>query len=224
MAWLTRRVARRIALGLVLLCVGYYLVTLFQVWRAAESDDRTPTQAIIVLGAAQFDGRPSKVFQARLDHAAQLWREGVAPQIVVTGGSLPGDRFTEATAGAQYLHGLGVPDDVIRRETTSHNSFESLAASALFLQEEGVRRVTLVSDPFHSLRVRSIARQLGFDAVTSPTRTSPITGLQELGRFAAEALRVAFARIFGFSALARASRVGKLVPGLAILGGPSGVV
>lgn len=224
MTWLTWRLARRVVLGFLLLGLGYYLVTFFQVWRAAESDDRTPTQAIIVLGAAQFDGRPSKVFQARLDHAAQLWREGVAPQIVVTGGSLPGDRFTEATAGAEYLHGLGIPDDVIRRETTSHNSFESLAASALFLQQEGVHRVTLVSDPFHSLRVRSIARQQGFDAVTSPTRTSPITGLEELGRFAAEALRVAFARIFGYSALARASRVGKLVPGLAILGGPSGVV
>ncbi len=224
MAWLTWRLARRVVLGIVLLSLGYYLVTLFQVWRAADSDDRSHTQAIIVLGAAQFDGRPSKVFQARLDHAADLWRDGVAPQIVVTGGSLPGDRFTEATAGADYLHGLGVPDDVIRRETTSRNSFESLAATALFLQKEGVRRVTLVSDPFHSLRIRSIARQQGFDAVTSPTRTSPITGLEELGRFAAEALRVAFGRIFGFSALARASRVGKLVPGLAILSGPSGVV
>ena len=224
MAWLTWRLARRVVVGILLLGLGYYLVTLFQVWRAAEGDDRSPTQAIIVLGAAQFDGRPSKVFEARLDHAAQLWRDGVAPQIVVTGGSLPGDRFTEATAGAEYLHGLGIPDEVIRRETGSHNSVESLAASALFLQKEGVQRVTLVSDPFHSLRVRSIARQQGFDAVTSPTRTSPITGLEELGRFAAEALRVAFARIFGYSALARASRVGKLVPGLAILSGPSGVV
>ena len=88
MTWLTWRLARRVVLGFLLLSLGYYLLTFFQVWRAAESDDRSPTQAIIVLGAAQFDGRPSKVFEARLDHAAQLWREGVAPQIVVTGGSL----------------------------------------------------------------------------------------------------------------------------------------
>lgn len=224
MRWLTWKVLRRVGLVVVVLLVGYYLVTLVQVWRTAEEDDRSRTQAIIVLGAAQYDGRPTEVFRARLDHAAALWKAGVAPRIVVTGGSQPGDRFTEAGAGAEYLHGLGVPDEAILRETTSRTSWESLAASARFLQAQGVERVTLVSDPFHMLRLRSIADELGFDATTSPTRTSPITGADEWGRFASEALRVAFGRIFGFGALARASRVGKVVPGLAILVGPSGVV
>jgi uncharacterized SAM-binding protein YcdF (DUF218 family) len=195
-----------------------------QVWQAAGGDDRRHSEAIIVLGAAQYDGRPSAVFRARLDHAGQLYREGVAPTIVVTGGKQPGDRFTEAGAGAEYLHSLSVPDTAILRETTSHNSWESLAASARFLQRRGIRRVVLVSDPFHSLRIRLIAEELGFDAVTSPTRTSPISGFDEWLRYATEAVRVAFGRVFGFGRLARASRVGKVVPGLAILGGPSGVV
>ncbi len=224
MAWLTWKLARRVLLGVAALLVAYYLVNLFQVWRTAESDDRTHSQAIIVLGAAQYDGRPSAVFKARLDHAHELWKEGVAPTIVVTGGSQPGDRFTEAGSGAAYLHELGVPDSAIQRETTSTSSWESLTASSRFLLDEGITRVTLVSDPFHMLRLRLIAEELGFDATTSPTRTSPISGLDELGRFASEALRVGFGRIFGFGALARASRVGKVVPGLAILIGPSGVV
>ena len=224
MAWLTWRLVRRVAIVAVFLLLGYYLVTLVQVWRAAEDDDQSHTQAIIVLGAAQYGGRPTDVFRARLDHAADLWKAGVAPVIVVTGGGLPGDRFTEAGAGAEYLHELGVPDTAIQRETTSRNSWESLSASARFLQRAGVARVTLVSDPFHMLRLESIARELGFDPAGSPTRTSPISGVDEWGRFASEALRVGFGRIFGFGALARATRVGKVVPGLAILIGPSGVV
>ena len=224
MTWLTWRLVRRVALVVGLLVVAYYLVNVFQVWRAAEDDDRSPTQAIIVLGAAQYDGRPTDVFKARLDHAFELWKAGVAPTIVVTGGSQPGDRYTEAGAGATYLHELGVPDDAIKRETTSRSSWESLAASARFLQNDGITRVTLVSDPFHMLRLRLIADELGFDAATSPTRTSPIAGTEAWGRMATEALRVGFGRIFGFGALARASRVGKVVPGLAILIGPSGVV
>src|SRR5206468_203633 len=152
------------------------------------------------------------------------YRGGVAPVVVVTGGKQPGDRFTEATAGADYLHTLGVPDASIRRETTGHSSWESLAAAARFLQADGIRRVVLVSDPFHSLRIREIAHELGFDAVTSPTRTSPISGLDEWLRFAGEAARVAVGQVFGFGRLARATRVGVVGPGLAILAGPSGVV
>lgn len=228
MAWLTWKLTRRMVLVVLLAMLAYYLVTLIQVWQAAGEDDRRPSgqaaQAIIVLGAAQYNGRPTDVFKARLDHAFALWHEGVAPVIVVTGGKQPGDQFTEAGSGAAYLDGLGVPDAKILRETTSRSSWESLAASERFLKKGGITRVVLVSDPFHSLRIRLIADELGFDAVTSPTRTSPITGVDEWLRFATEALRVAFGRIFGFGRLARASNVGKLVPGLAILIGPSGVV
>jgi uncharacterized SAM-binding protein YcdF (DUF218 family) len=174
------------------------------------------------LGAAQYNGTPSPVFKARLDHAAELYQRGVAPMLVVTGGKLSGDRFTEATAGADYLHTLGVPDDAILRETTGHSSWESLAAAARFLRARGIRRVVLVSDPFHSLRIQLIADELGLDAVTSPTRTSPIRGFEEWKRFLGEGLRVAVGRIFGFGRLTRHAPVGVSVPGLAILSGPFG--
>jgi uncharacterized SAM-binding protein YcdF (DUF218 family) len=216
-----------VRLALVVLVAGfvYYVVTFVQVLMAARSDDSRPSEAIVVLGAAQYDGRPSAVFRARLDHAADLYEEGISPTIVVTGGKQEGDRFTEAAAGADYLHGRGVPDSAILRETTSRSSWESLSATANFLEERGMTRVVLVSDPFHSLRVESIADELGLDAVTSPTRTSPISGPGEWRRFFTEALRVAAGRIVGFGRLARnADRVGKLVPGLGILVRPSGVV
>ena len=196
--------------ALAALLVGYYAVTVFQVWRAARADDTRPSDAIIVLGAAQYDGRPSPVFRARLDHAVDLYEQGVAPIVVVTGGKLAGDRFTEAGAGADYLIAHGVPDADILRETTSRNSWESLRASARFLFDRDVRRVVLVSDPFHSLRIRLTAEEVGFDAVTSPTRTSPIRGASEWRRFLGEGLRVAVGRIFGFGRATRLqeSRVG----------------
>jgi len=204
-SWLTVRLVRRVVLVTGAVVLAYYLVTFFQVWRAARSDDERRSQAIIVLGAAQYNGRPSADFRARLDHAADLFHRRVAPLVVVTGGKQPGDRFTESAAGADYLHGRGVPDTSIERESTSHNSYESLAASARFLRPHRVRRVVLVSDPFHSLRIQLIADEVGFDAVTSPTHTSPIRGLSEWGRFASEAFGVAFGRIFGFGTLSRAS-------------------
>ena len=106
----------------------YLSVTFVQVWRAARRDDARPSDAIVVLGAAQYDGRPSPVLAARLDHAIDLYDDGIAPVIVVTGGRQPGDRFTEATAAANYLHDHGVPDDAILRETTGRSSWESLDA------------------------------------------------------------------------------------------------
>lgn len=174
-----------------------------QVWRVADSDDRAKTQAIVVLGAAQYDGRPSPVFAARLDHAFALWEKGVAPIIVVTGGKLPGDRFTEASSGANYLLERGVPDSAILRETTSRNSWESLAAAARFLKADGISRVTLVSDPFHMLRTQLIAQDLGLEATTSSTQSSPISGFDEITRYFAEAARVAVGRVFGFDVVAR---------------------
>ena len=219
------KIARRVALGILIAGVLYFVVTFVQVWWAARHDHARRSDAIIVLGAAQYDGRPTPVFKARLDHAADLYKQGIAPVIVVTGGKQEGDRFTEAQSGANYLHGKGVPDAAILRETTGRSSWESLAASARVLKELGRKRVVLVSDPFHSLRIEAIADELGLDAVTSPTETSPITGFAEWRRFFDEAVRVAAGRIIGFGRLQRGTnRVGKLVPGLGILIAPSGVV
>jgi len=189
--------------AVVAVLVGYYVVTVVQVWRAARADDARPSDAVVVLGAAQYDGTPSPAFAARLDHARDLYEDGVAPLIVVTGGKQAGDRFTEAAVGADYLIERGVPDAAILRETTSRNSWESLQASSRFLFPRGVKRIVLVSDPFHSLRVRLTAEEIGFDAVTSPTRTSPITGVAEWRRFLGEGLRVSVGRIFGFGRATR---------------------
>lgn len=197
---------------LVAVLLGYYVITVFQVWRAARADDARPSDAIVVLGAAQYDGTPSPAFAARLDHAKQLYDQGIAPLIVVTGGKQPGDRFTEAAVGADYLIAKGVPDDVILRETTSRNSWESLQASARFLFPRGVEKVVLVSDPFHSLRIRLTAEEIGFDAVTSPTRTSPIDGIAEWRRFLGEGARVAVGRIFGFGRATRLQERRSLAP------------
>ena len=198
---MTRRLALAGLLALAAL-VLYEAVTFGQVWLTSRRDEARQSQAIVVLGAAQYNGRPSPVFKARLDHAATLYHDRVAPLIVVTGGKQTGDMFTEATSGANYLHDKGIPDSAILRETTSHTSWESLSAAARVLRHRGERQVVLVSDPFHALRIRSIANELGLDAVTSPTRTSPISGVEEWRRFMSEALRVAAGRIFGFGRLA----------------------
>jgi uncharacterized SAM-binding protein YcdF (DUF218 family) len=209
-----RTVLIRGVLAVIVLLVVYVGGTFAQVWWAARHDDKRRSDAILVLGAAQYNGRPSAVLRARLDHAIDLYREGYAPVIVVTGGSEPGDRYTEAGAAAQYLHEHDVPDAAILRETTGRSSWESLSASARFLKARGTERVILVSDPFHSKRIQEIAGELGLEAVTSPTLTSPIKGWDEWQRFGSETLRVSIGRIVGFGRISRGSRVGKLVPGL----------
>ena len=218
------KIAWRSAFALLTLVAVYLAVTFIQVWRTARHDSARPSDAIVVLGAAQYDGRPSPVLAARLDHALALYEEGVAPVIVVTGGSRPGDRFTEATAGATYLHEHGVPDNAILRETKSHSSWESLAAAARFLKARDETKVVLVSDPYHAARIDDIAEEVGLDAVTSPTRTSPIAGKAEWRRFGTETLRVAAGRLFGYRRLEQRREMGKLVPGLGMLIPPSGVV
>src|SRR5687768_16437634 len=179
MTWLTWALVRRVAIVVGLILFGYYLITFVQVWSAAGDDNQNKSDAIIVLGAAQYNGTPSRVFGARLDHAAALYQKGIASTIVVTGGKQEGDQFTEAAAGADYLARKWITQHDILREDQSHTSLESLQASARFLRERGSTSVVLVSDPFHSLRVRLIEEELGLVAVTSPTRSSPITGLDE---------------------------------------------
>jgi uncharacterized SAM-binding protein YcdF (DUF218 family) len=214
------RISWRIALALFAIGIVYLSAVFVQVWAAARRDDARPADAIIVLGAAQFDGRPSKVLAARLDHAIDLYRRGIAPIVVVTGGKQPGDRFTEASAGATYLHDHQVPESAILRETQGRTSWQSLAAAARFLKERHLGSVVLVSDPYHSARVEDVAHEVGLKAATSPTRTSPIKGAGELRRMFTETFRVAAGRIFGYDRLDRHRQVEKLVPGLATMWPP----
>jgi uncharacterized SAM-binding protein YcdF (DUF218 family) len=211
------KLAIRVVAVLVGIVFVYLAVTFVQVWMAARRDGARPSQAIIVLGAAQYNGRPSPVLAARLDHAIDLYRANIAPVIVVTGGRQPGDQYTEAGASADYLHEHGVEEDAILRETTGRTSWESLEAAARFLKSRDIIRVVLVSDPYHSERISAIAHDVGLDAVTSPTRTSPIKGLAALKRMWGETLRVAAGRIFGYARLDRHREITKLVPGFAKL-------
>lgn len=185
------------------LLVSYVFITFLQVWQASHQDDKGPAEAIIVLGAAQFDGRPSAVLSARLDHAATLYKQGLAPLIVVTGGKRVGDRFTEAQASATYLEHLGVPGDKIERETTSTNSYDELAAAARFLHEKGIDDVLLVSDPFHAYRINAIAHDVGLNAHVSPTPSSPVHGFDNVQALARETLAVSAGRLIGFDRLDR---------------------
>jgi uncharacterized SAM-binding protein YcdF (DUF218 family) len=195
---------RRLLVGgiaFVLLAVAYYAVTLYQVHSTGRSDQARPVDAIVVMGAAQYDGRPSPQLAARLDHAADLWSAGVAKVMVVTGGNQPGDRFTEAEASANYLIERGVPAAAILQESRGHSSYASLDGVATLLHQHRLFRVLLVSDPFHSLRSRLIAQELGLVAYVSPTRTSPVRGNAATGKEMQEAAGIALGRIIGFKRL-----------------------
>lgn len=188
----------KIVAALVAAVVLYLTVTFLQVWRAARNDQARPAEAIVVFGTAQYNGVPSPVLAARLDHAVELYRKQLAPVIVVTGGNQPGDQFTEATASANYLIKRGVPDDDVLREVSGTSSWQSLAAAASFLEDRSINDVLLVSDPFHSLRIRAMASELGLQGRSSPTRTSPIRGMSEARYMARETVAVAVGRVVGF--------------------------
>jgi uncharacterized SAM-binding protein YcdF (DUF218 family) len=206
--WVIRAVAAVGALGIL-----YLAVTLVQVWQASRKDQARKVQAIVVLGAAQYNGRPSPVLRARLDHAYQLWKAQLSDTIVVTGGKQPGDRFTEAQTSAEYLASKGVPDSAVLREVDGRNSWQSLAAAAIFLKARGRVTVLLVSDPFHDERIQLMASELGLKPYVSPTRTSPISGVTKAVYFGKETVEVAVGRIVGFRRLVGVSdRVRGQVP------------
>lgn len=192
------KLALKLVIGLLAALVLYLGVTFIQVWRAARNDQARPAEAIVVFGTAQYNGVPSPVLAARLDHAIELYRRDLAPVIVVTGGNQPGDRYTEATASANYLIARGVPDRNVLREVSGTSSWQSLAAAANFLDERGITDVLLVSDPFHSLRIRAMAAELGLQGHASPTPTSPIRGMAEARYMARETVAVAVGRVIGF--------------------------
>ena len=155
-------------------------LTTFRVWQQGGRDERRPVDAIVVLGAAQYNGTPSPVFEARLSHAVDLWRSGIASSFVVTGGKLPGDRTTEAAVARRYAIDHGVPPSAIYGEDEAHNTLDSLRSVTTLMRQHGQRSAVFVSDPTHMLRVLRIAKDLDVEAFGSPTQTSPIQ--RDLGR------------------------------------------
>ncbi len=169
--FLFSKTVRRILALLVLVPLLVVGGTATRVWWVARQDDRPTSDAIVVLGASQFDGRPSAVFKARLDHAKALLDDGVAKRIVTVGGGRPGDRFTEAEAGKRYLAGQGATSVVAVGEGS--DTLTSLKALKITFDARGWTSAVLVTDPWHSLRSRRMAQDLGITAATSPARSGP---------------------------------------------------
>jgi uncharacterized SAM-binding protein YcdF (DUF218 family) len=196
--FLAFRLARRVLTGLLLVVVVVVGVTAFQVWWVARQDHHPRSDVIVVLGASQFDGKPSTVFRARLLHAKVLYDEGVAPRVVTVGGAAPGDRFTEADAGARFLRDRGVDAVAVGK---GRNTLQSLQALKVELTQQGWKTAVLVTDPWHELRARRMASDLGIRAATSPTRSGPAVRDRgtELRYVARETAAYLYYRIFGAS-------------------------
>jgi uncharacterized SAM-binding protein YcdF (DUF218 family) len=194
------RAIRRALLVLAAVSLVYFFTNLWLVFRTGNTDQARPVDAIVVLGAAQYDGRPSLQLAARLDHVVELWEAGVAPLVVTTGGNRPGDRFTEAQASAAYLEERGVPTDAIV-QVGGNTSYDSLVAARDELLSRGLDRVMLVSDPYHALRTRLVSQELGLTAYVSPTRTSPVRGSDVFWHELKEAAGISIGRIIGFDRL-----------------------
>ena len=163
------------------------VVAMFVLWASSAAavlvwssrDEARPAQAIVVLGAAQYAGKPSPVLRARLDHAVDLWNRHFASLLILTGGTGSGDTTSEAAVGKNYAKKHGVPDSAILVENEGRTTSESMRAVAGMLEVRGLQSALLVSDPFHMLRLRILARRFGFTPYTSPTRTSPISPNRE---------------------------------------------
>lgn len=183
---------RRVIVALLIANLAIYLGSFLAVFAASRADQRQPVGAIVVLGAAQYNGKPSPVLRARLDHAVDLFREGLAPAVVVTGGIGEGDRVSEATVGRQYLVSHGVPETAVVVRPEGRSTLASIRSVAQWAGSHEIRRVLLVSDPFHMLRLRLEAGRTELEAYTSPTRSSPISAnwKSELLFLAAEAWKI----------------------------------
>jgi uncharacterized SAM-binding protein YcdF (DUF218 family) len=169
-------IRRTVLQVLVVALAGFLLLVVYTIYRIAaegDVDEARRADAIVVLGAAQFNGQPGGVFEARLQHAVDLWKEGLAPYLIVTGGKLPADITTEAATARAWAVANGVPNDAILDEDRGRNTLESLDNVAAILEANNLQHVVFVSDRTHMLRVMRMARDLGIDGFSSPTPTSP---------------------------------------------------
>ena len=187
-----------LVLLVALALVGASAIT---VWRAAHDDDAShvdQADVIIVLGAAQYGGTPSPVFQGRLDHAVLLYRQGRADSVMVVGSKSPGDTTTEAEAGRDYLVSQGLPADSVLVEPVGRTTYESLVGAARYMREHGMRSAFLVSDPWHNARITRMASDLGFQGYASATWTSAATSEDtRFTGYARETLAYLYYRVFG---------------------------
>jgi uncharacterized SAM-binding protein YcdF (DUF218 family) len=199
--WIRRHPVLTAFAFVVLLTVGFVAGCGIVVWRSAHHDDASQidrADAIVVLGAAQYDGEPSPVFAGRLDHAALLYEQERAERVLVLGAGQPGDRFTEAEAGRAYLIESGVPADAIVPVPEGHTTFESLEAALPVMRKAGMHSAFLVSDPWHNARVERMARDLGLDGHASATWQSAATSQEtRFEGYVRETFAYLYYRVFG---------------------------
>jgi len=169
------KIVRRMLTVVVVALFVLWVISATAVLIWASRDEARPAQAIVVLGAAQYAGKPSPVLRARLDHALDLWNRHLATLLILTGGTGAGDTTSEAAVGRTYARKRGVPDSAILVENEGRTTSESMRAVAGMLEVRGLQTALLVSDPFHMLRLRILAKRFGFTPYTSPTQTSPIS-------------------------------------------------
>jgi uncharacterized SAM-binding protein YcdF (DUF218 family) len=195
--WTGRRALGGILVAVILMALGWAAVVVAVAVQAAH-DQATGADAIAVLGAAQYNGRPSPVFRARLDHAATLYQRGLAPTLLVTGGVGARDTLNEANVGRSYLVRLGIPDEAVIPLAGGHDTFSSIDQIRRWFDGRDSRRVLLVSDGFHMLRLQIIARRLGLTPYTSPAAGSPIHAnvRRNTGYLFAEGFKVPFTWLF----------------------------
>lgn len=173
------RALGRLIASVVLAVIAIWAVSMAAVIVFSGIDQARPADSIVVLGAAQYAGRPSPVLKARLDHGIDLWTRGLGKVLVLTGGRGQGDTTSEAEVGRTYARKHGVPDTAMLIENEGRTSRESMLGVADLLQKRGIKTAILVSDPFHMLRLSIIGRRFGLTPYTSPTRTSPISPNRE---------------------------------------------
>jgi uncharacterized SAM-binding protein YcdF (DUF218 family) len=184
----TKRAVLLLLFALLLGVVGWCRWVYVQIESYAAEDQAAPADAIGVLGAAEYDGKPSPVFRARLDHALALFNRGVAPLIITLGGD-GGDEYTEGAVGREYLMGMGVPESAIIAETQSRNTEDSARRIAVIARANGLRRLVIVSDGTHLFRIHEICAAEGLDVLTSPRpRVAVEGGSQDAERIAHEIL------------------------------------
>ena len=185
----------------VLTMLGVVAATAVAVWRAAHTDEARRigrTDVIAVLGAAEYNGRPSPAFQGRLQQAELLFNRGFAPRVLTLGGKRPGDRTTEAEAGRDWLIAQGLPEDAVVAQPEGNTTLESLRAAAAYMQDKGLRSAFLVSDPWHNLRIRRMARDLGIDAYVSATwHSAARSQWTRLDGYTRETFAYLYYRVFG---------------------------
>jgi uncharacterized SAM-binding protein YcdF (DUF218 family) len=170
-------VVRRILLALILLLLAastWCWWVAAQIWYFARTDQAAPSDAIAVFGAAEYAGKPSPVYRARLDHAKSLYARGVAPLVITLGGP-GGDGFTEGGVGQAYLMGTGIPESDLIAETHSRSTSESAARLAVIARANNLRRIVIVSDAMHLFRIHAICAADGLNVLTSPRPPSEKT-------------------------------------------------